>query len=145
MKTFSKDFEDLLQLFNQHQVEFVVVGGWAMAAYGHQRMTKDLDVLVRATPDNAVRTTQALHQFGAPKSLCNVRDFEKPGMVTQLGVPPWRIDVITEISGVTFDEAIVDATRFKFLGVTASVISRSALIKNNLVSARIQDLADAQV
>ncbi len=99
------DFRDLLRAFIDHDVDFIVVGAHALAAHGHVRATKDLDVWVRAEQDNAIRVVKALVAFGAPLHDLTVDDLATPGVVFQIGVPPVRIDIITEIDGVSFNEA----------------------------------------
>ena len=99
------DFRDLLREFIDHDVDFIVVGAHALAAHGHVRATKDLDVWVRAEPGNAGRVVSALAKFGAPLHDLSVDDLATPGVVFQIGVPPVRIDVLTDIDGVSFAEA----------------------------------------
>jgi hypothetical protein len=99
------DFRDLLAEFNAHEVEYLVVGGHALAAHGHVRATKDLDVWVRPTADNAPRVLRALGTFGAPLQDLSEKDLTVPGLILQIGLPPVRIDVITAIDGVGFDLA----------------------------------------
>src|SRR5688572_16238524 len=107
LRELNPDFRDLLLAFSKEGVEFVVVGAHALALHGVPRMTGDLDVLVRPSEDNAQRVWRALVAFGAPMQTAGVRveDFTTPGIVYQIGLPPSRIDVLTAITGVTFDEA----------------------------------------
>jgi len=140
-----KDQEELLAAFNAHGVEYVVIGGHAVGAYGEPRLTKDLDVLIRSTPDNAQRIFKALAEYGAPIAGYQPSDFfERTGQVIQFGVPPNRIDVLQAIEGVSTEEAWRDRT-ICFLdgGVQAPVISREHLIRNKKAVGRLQDLADA--
>lgn len=106
--TMNPDFRDLLHLFNVHSVEFIVVGAHALAAHGHVRATKDLDVWVSPTPDNAPRVYKALAEFGAPLHDLTVDDLSNEGTGFQIGVAPIRIDIITMIDGVTFKDAWPD-------------------------------------
>ena len=99
----SPDFRDLLAAFNAHGVEYLVVGAHALAANGHVRATKDLDVWVRPHPDNAARTLDALRSFGAPLHDLTADDLARPGLIFQIGVAPLRIDVITAIDGEAVD------------------------------------------
>jgi hypothetical protein len=99
------DFRDLLALFNAHGVDYLVVGGYAVAAHGHVRATKDLDVWVRPSPVNAPHVIRALVEFGAPLHDLTEADLSSPGIVFQIGVPPIRIDVLTSISAVEFEPA----------------------------------------
>src|SRR5947208_1500229 len=104
----SPDFNELLLEFNAHEVEYLVVGAHALAAYGHVRATKDLDVWVRPSSDNAKRVLEALSAFGAPLRDLKEDDLVKTGTIFQIGVPPLRIDVITAIDGVEFSESWPD-------------------------------------
>lgn len=140
------DFRDLLVSLDVAGAEFVVVGGYAVAFHGHPRATKDLDVFVRASTDNARCVIAALAAFGAPLEQLGIKeaDFEVAGMVVQLGVPPVRIDLLTEISGVSFDDAITGAPTMDVGGCAIRLLSRENLLRNKRASARLQDLADVE-
>jgi Nucleotidyltransferase of unknown function (DUF6036) len=140
----SSDFKELLQIFNDHNVEYLLVGAHALAVYGHVRATKDLDVWVRPDPGNAERVLTSLETFGAPLGDLNRADLSRTGTVFQIGVPPLRIDVMTEIDGVSFAEAWMDRFKTSFDGTPVFVISRRHLILNKKTSARLQDLADIE-
>ena len=140
----NRDFRDLLAEFNACGVDYLVVGAHALAAHGHVRATKDLDVWVRPEASNAHRVVQALKQFGTPLLDLTEADLTKPGTIFQIGVAPLRIDVITAIDGVSFEDAWLDRLRTKLGDVPACVLSREHLIKNKRASARIQDLADVE-
>src|SRR5574339_875662 len=99
------DFVDLLRAFADAEVRYLVVGAYALAHHGRPRATGDLDIWVDASPSNAPRVMRALAAFGAPMNEITEDDFAQPGVVFQIGVPPGRIDVLTELSGVTFAEA----------------------------------------
>ena len=139
------DFLDLLRALIEAGVEFVVVGAHALAAHGHPRATGDLDVLVRPTPDNAARVIDALLQFGAPLDAHGVSraDFEAPGNVYQVGLPPRRIDLLTSISGVSFDEAAASRILVTLGGMKLPILGRAALIKNKRATGRPKDIVDA--
>jgi hypothetical protein len=106
-------FRDLLVAFAEAGVEFVIVGAYAVAFHGAPRASGDIDVFVRPSPENATRVLSALARFGAPLEAAGLTavDFTRPGTVYQIGLPPRRIDVMTEISGLTFDEAWARASR----------------------------------
>ena len=140
----NQDFKDLLAEFNARQVEYLIVGAHALAAHGHVRATQDLDVWVRPEPENANRVMAALRAFGAPLHDLTVQDLSKPGLIFQIGVEPIRIDVLTVIDGVQFDEAWSQRINSTFAGEPVAVLSREHLIKNKLASARTQDLADVE-
>ena len=128
------------------QAEFVIVGGYAVAFHGHPRATKDIDILVRAERTNAKRVYEALARFGAPLSAFEVaaEDFAEYGGILQIGLPPFRIDVINSASGITFDEAVEEGGQLELEGRTIPIIGLNALLKNKRASARAQDLADVQ-
>lgn len=138
------DFKELLREFNAHNVEYLIVGAHALAAHGHVRATKDLDLWVRPEKLNAQRVLQALSDFGAPLSDLTADDLSNKETIFQIGLPPLRIDVITDIDGVEFAEAWPDRLETLFGGVPAFVISRHHLITNKKTAARLQDLADVQ-
>jgi hypothetical protein len=140
----NQDFRDLLAEFNAHGVEYIVVGGHALAAHGFVRATKDFDVWVRPSSANAPRVLAALTAFGAPlHDLCEA-DLASPGTVFQIGVPPIRIDVITAIDGVAFNNAWPVRILAPFADQMAPVLSREDLIRNKRAAGRPRDLLDAQ-
>ena len=138
------DFKELLLAFNAHNVEYLIVGTHALAAYGHVRATKDLDLWVRPDQNNAQRVLQALQDFGAPSGDLTADDLSKRGTIFQIGIPPLRIDIITHIDGVAFADAWPDRLEIGFGGIPAFVISRHHLIANKKTAARLQDLADVE-
>jgi hypothetical protein len=140
----NRDFRDLLAAFNAHGVEYLVVGAHALAAHGHVRATKDLDVWVRTDAANARRVLEALRSFGAPLHDLTEADLSTPGVVFQIGVPPLRIDVLTAIDGVTFEEAWPARMRTHFADVPVTVLSKQHTIQNKRAAGRTQDLADIE-
>lgn len=140
----NQDFVDLLRAFVAHDVRFMVVGAYALALHGRPRATGDLDVWIDATPDNAPRVMQALAAFGAPMAQIAEADFSRPGIVYQLGVPPGRIDVLTELTGLTFDEAWFDRVPHQFDGVPVDFIGRDAFLRNKRATGRAKDLGDIE-
>ena len=138
------DFRDLLVELVDTGVDFVVVGGYAVALHGHPRATKDIDILVRPSSENAAKVVQALGAFGAPLSQFGVTeaDFQHPGGVLQLGVPPFRIDLITEATGISYEEAVSACAAIDVDGRSVRFIGLAALLKNKRATARPQDLAD---
>ena len=140
----NRDFNDLLSALNAQRAEYLVVGAHALAAHGHVRATKDLDVWVRPERANAERVLAALRSFGAPLHDLTQADLTKAGLVFQIGVPPVRIDLLTAIDGVAFDEAWEERVRTRFGGVEVGVLSRNHLIRNKRASGRLQDLADVE-
>jgi hypothetical protein len=140
----NRDFRDLLAAFNAHGVEYLVVGAHALAAHGHVRATKDLDVWVRPDPANAARVIAALRAFGAPLHDLTESDLATPGVVFQIGVPPLRIDVLTAIDGVTFDDAWPARLHATFADIRVGVLSKRHTIANKRAAGRTQDLADIE-
>lgn len=140
-----KDFKDLLSEFNAHKVRYMIVGGYAYARYTEPRATKDLDIFIRADPENALAARSALIRFGAPVSEITLEDLAQPSTVIQIGVPPFRVDVILQIDGLTFDEAWTTSEEAVIDDeVTVRYISLDKLIVNKLASARPQDLLDVR-
>jgi hypothetical protein len=138
----SPDFRDLLSAFNAHGVDYLVVGAHALAAHGHVRATGDLDVWVRAEPANATRVMAALGAFGAPLNDLSADDLVTPGTIFRIGVAPIRIDVMTSIDGVGFDEAWAQRLVARFADVQVPVLSAAQLITNKRSVGRPQDMAD---
>ena len=139
------DFKELILVFNEGKVEYLIVGAHALAAYGHVRATKDLDVWIRPELENAERVLQALQRFGAPLSDVVVEDFVQEGTVFQIGLAPLRIDLLTTIDGVTFAEAWTERFVAKFGDVPAFILSQRHLIANKKATGRLQDLADVEM
>jgi hypothetical protein len=139
----SKDLREFIELLNSNGVEYLVVGGFAVAHHGFSRYTADLDFLVRASDGNSHRVVAALADFGFGSLGIQAEDFQSPGKVVQLGVPPNRIDIITSISGVSFDEAWVSRTSGMLEGLATQFIGREALIRNKESTGRAKDLGDA--
>ncbi len=140
----NRDFVELLQSFDDHDVQFLIVGAHALAAHGHVRATRDLDVFLRPTAENAERAIRALAAFGAPLDDLTADDLATEGTIFQIGVAPVRIDILTRIDGVAFDEAYRDRVETTFGGRPVAVLSREHLIRNKRASGRLQDLADLE-
>jgi hypothetical protein len=140
----NQDFRDLLAEFNAQGVEYLVVGAHALAAHGLVRATKDLDVWVRPDPQNARRVIGALAAFGAPLQDLTVDDLSVPGTIFQIGVAPIRIDVITAIDGVRFEEAWIARVQAPFADQVVAVLSRDDLLRNKRAAGRDQDLLDVK-
>jgi hypothetical protein len=141
-----EDFRDLLVALADARAEFVLIGGWAMAVHGRARATEDLDVLVRGTPSNSAKVFAALMAFGAPTGPHGVdaNTFGSEGPAYRLGMKPLRIEVLTKISGVSFDEAASESVRADVDGRAVPVIGRAALMKNKRAAGRHKDIDDAE-
>jgi len=141
----NEDFRDVVIAFADAEVEFLVVGAVALAFHGAPRASGDIDLLVRPSAENAARVFAALKTFGAPLEAHGVivEDFTRIGTVYQIGLPPRRIDILTRISGLDFDEAWASRVDALLERRTIHLIGRDAYIKNKLASGRPKDLADA--
>ncbi len=138
-----KDLREFIESLNSHGVEFVIVGGYALAYHGHPRYTRDIDILVRVSPENAVNVERALGGFGFGSLGLSSRDFLKPGQVIQLGHPPNRIDLLTSLSGVNSEEVWANRLPGDLDGLPVSFIDKQRFLLNKRAAGRPQDLADA--
>jgi hypothetical protein len=136
------DFRDLLRLFNAHAVEFVIVGGYAVGHHGAPRYTGDIDLFVRPTDENAARVLAALGEFGFASLSLEQSDFNRPDRVTQLGFPPCRVDIVTSLDAVEFDDAVGGASTGTYGDVEVRYLGRDALLRNKRAVGRAKDLAD---
>jgi predicted nucleotidyltransferase len=137
-----KDFREFIALLNSAGVEYLIVGGYALAAHGHPRYTGDLDVWIRATEINIGKLMEVLDRFGFGGLGLTRKDFEQPGTVVQLGYPPNRIDLLTAIDGVEFDDCLARKLVVKVAGVDLPVIGLEDFRANKRAAGRAQDLAD---
>jgi hypothetical protein len=142
----NEDFVDMLMALTGRQVEFLIVGAYALAAHGFPRATGDIDIFVAPTAENARRVHEALLEFGAPVGAHGVsaKDFETKGTVYQIGLPPRRIDLLTSISGVEYEEATTHAIHGHVGPCAVRFIGKAALIKNKSSTGRTKDLADVE-
>jgi hypothetical protein len=138
------DFNDMLSALSDEGVDYLIIGAYAMAVHGVPRATGDIDVWVRPSPDNADRVLRALARFGAPLGSLRAADLTGEGTVFQIGVAPNRVDVMTGIDGVRFDEAWPRRETRTIDGVTIAVIGRDDLIRNKRATGRPRDRADAE-
>jgi hypothetical protein len=137
-------FKELLSALNHCGAKYLVVGGYAVMLYTEPRYTKELDLWVEASEANAKGVFRALAEFGAPLAGIHAEDFEKPDLIYQLGVPPTRVDVLTSISGVKFEDAWTRRTEANFGEVRAFFIGLEDLLTNKRTVGRITDLADCE-
>ena len=138
------DFGELLASFNASGVEYLVVGGYALAYHGAPRFTGDLDLFVRPSPENAGRLLAALEAFGFGDIGLTRDDFTRPDVVVQLGVPPVRVDILTSLSGVTWEQAAAGGVPAALGGVPVVFIGLEAFVANKRASGRRKDLADLE-
>jgi hypothetical protein len=137
-------FKELLQLLEKNNAEYVLVGGYAVAFHGFPRFTKDLDIFYRNSEENVKRIKRALIEFGFPEEQLPDSLFYESGNIIQFGIEPLRVDILNEIDGVSFDEAIKNHIRGKYGDLDIKFIGINELIKNKEVSGRPQDLVDAK-
>lgn len=143
MKT-QKDFKELLELFNKYKVEYVIVGAYALAFHGCPRYTGDLDLLVKPDLDNAKKIIESIKLFGFSSLDLSLEDFTSLGKVIQLGVPPIRIDLITSITALTWEQIEPHKLKGEYAGVPVYFIGKDELILNKKALGRHKDLADIE-
>lgn len=140
----NRDFHEFLQSFVAHDVRFLIVGGYALAAHGHPRYTKDLDVWVWTDPSNSPRIIDALTEFGFGDLGLSASDFEQVGVVVQLGREPQRIDILTFATGLDFSEAYERRMLVELGGIEVPFVSLDDLRANKRAAGRLRDLADLE-
>ena len=140
----NQDFKDFIQLLNKNKVRYLVVGGYAVALHGHPRYTKDLDFWIWKNEKNANNLIKTLRDFGFDSPDLKAEDFLRPGYVIQLGYPPNRIDLLTDIDGVDFESCFESKVEVPIEGIIVNFIDLENLKKNKKASGRLQDLADLE-
>jgi hypothetical protein len=136
------DFKDMLLCLQEEKVEFLVVGAYALAAHGNPRATGDLDLWIKPDAENGQRVIRALRAFGAPTANLSVDDFVREDTIVQIGVVPCRIDLITGIEAVRFDEAWENRVEASVDGLTLFVLSKADMLKNKVAMSRDKDKSD---
>ncbi len=139
-----KDFRDLFELLTAHKVEYLIVGAYALAFHGAPRYTGDMDIYVKPNPTNAQRIMAALNDFGFGSVELSTTDFEVEDKVVQLGFPPVRVDIVTSITGVSWEEAASGRIEGTYGDVRVYYIGREQFISNKRVLGRKKDLADLE-
>jgi len=142
--TLAKNFRDFLKLLRMHRVKYVVVGGYAVAVHGHPRATGDLDVFVELSHKNAAQLAKVFTEFGFGGPDVNAALFSRPGKIIRVGRPPERLEVMNEISGVTFAECYAHRVIFKDQDLPIAFIDLVRLVRNKRASGRLKDLADVE-
>ena len=140
----SPDFKELLSLLEKHKVRYLVVGGYAIMKYTEPRFTKDLDLWISTDKENAKAVYTALKEFGAPLKGLTPVDFTQEGYFYQMGNPPFRLDVMMSIPGVTFEASWANREKVQVEDLVVPFISKADLIKSKEASSRPQDLLDAE-
>ena len=139
-----RDFKELLALFNAHDVDYLIVGAYALAYYGSPRYTGDMDILVRADLENARRILSALEEYGFGSLGLRNEDFSSPDKIVQLGVVPVRVDIITSITGLSWEEAAASREYGNYGDVAVHYLGKRAFIRNKQALGRKKDLADLE-
>ncbi|TDI87277.1 MAG: hypothetical protein E2O77_13545 [Caldithrix sp.] len=140
----TQDFKEFIESLNGNDVKYLVIGGFAVAFHGHPRYTKDLDIWVNSTNSNVKKLLKALNDFGFGSLGLTLEDFLNPENVIQLGCPPNRIDLVTEINGVNFELCYVQKVETQIDGLKVNFIDLKNLKKNKKATGRAQDLADLE-
>ena len=138
----NKDFKEFIESLNANDVQYLIVGGYAVAFHGHPRYTKDIDIWIKLDPTNAEKIIHALKQFGFASLELTPEDFLVPDQIIQLGYPPHRIDLITTLIAVDFNECFDNRIETDIDGVTVNFIDVENLKRNKAASGRPQDIAD---
>ncbi len=142
--TTQPDFEELLRLLEKHKVDYMIVGGYAVAFHGYPRFTKDIDVFYDVSTDNLERLRNALMEFGfQPKQLAT-ETFTDPGAVVTFGIAPVRVDLLNSIDGVKYPDARAGRVRGRYGRIEVSFIGRAELLRNKRATGRLRDAADAE-
>ncbi|MFQ5578754.1 MAG: hypothetical protein ACE5G8_17390 [Anaerolineae bacterium] len=140
----NQDFKEFIQSLNDNRVRYLVIDGYAAALHGYPRYTKDIDIWIEMSPDNAAKMVKALEQFGFGSPGLQATDFLVPDQIIQLGYPPNRIDLLTTAPGVDFEECYVSRLEVVVDETTANFIDLDNLKKSKRVAGRLQDLADLE-
>ncbi len=138
----NEDYKEILQILLNNEVKFLVVGAYAMAVYGYPRATGDFDIWVEATSGNSQKIYLSLSEFGAPLSQITEETFAEKGIVFQIGVAPRRIDIITHVDGVEFNDAYQDKEEVEIENLKIPFLSKINLIKNKKATGREKDNLD---
>jgi len=139
-----KDFKEFLALLNAHEVDFMIVGGYALAYHGAPRYTGDIDVFIKSDSKNAQRIIKVLEEFGFSSLELSSDDFQKKDRVVQLGLPPVRIDIITSISGVSWEQADASKEPGMYGDVPVFYIGKNQYVANKKATGRTKDIADIE-
>ena len=140
----NSDYRDILLILSEKKVKFLLVGAYAMAAHGYPRSTMDIDLWVMPSPENSLLVLQALEDFGSPVGDLSAEDLQKEGIIFQIGVAPRRIDILTSVDGLKFEDALARSEMIEIEGIPINVLSIPDLIINKRAAGRTKDLADAE-
>jgi hypothetical protein len=141
---FTQDFKEFLELLNKNQVEYLIVGGYAVAMHGYPRYTGDLDVWIKADGETAIKILKTLDEFGFGSLGLRREDFMEEGNVIQMGYPPFRIDILTKADGIDFTECYRNRVIVEHDGIRIPILNIQDLRKNKTATGRAKDLDDLQ-
>ncbi len=141
----NEDYKEMLQLLLEEQVDFMIVGAYALGTHGYPRATGDIDIWVKPNTINSKKLCKALARFGAPLGQIQVDEFSTEGIIFQIGVIPRRIDIMTKIDGVTYEEADEDKIIVEIEDLKIPIISLEKFIKNKMATGREKDELDIKV
>lgn len=140
----NQDFKEFIQFLNDNDVRYLVVGGYAVALHGYPRYTKDIDIWIESSRENATKLLDALEQLGFGSVGLKIEDFLEADQIIHLGYPPNRIDLLTTLAGVSFEDCYGSKVEVAIEGVIVNFIDMDNLKRNKRASGRLQDLADAE-
>ena len=139
-----QDFREFISLLNQNNIEYLVIGGYAVSYYGYPRYTGDMDIWINKTDENALKMVAVIKSFGFDTSALSINNFNRKHLITRLGNPPLRIDVLTTIDGVAFEDSFKGRLIAEIEGLKINFISYSGLLKNKKASGRSKDRNDLE-
>ena len=140
----NEDYKDMLQALSDENVKFILIGAYAMAAHGYPRATMDIDIWIMPSPENVDAVFRALQRFGAPLHNLTTKDLQIDGTIFQIGVAPRRIDIITGVSGLKFEETYQNALLINIEGIDVRIPAINDLISNKKATGRTKDMADVE-
>lgn len=141
----NNDYKDILLALSAEKADYILVGAYALAMHGYPRATMDIDLWVKPSPENAEAVLRALKRFGAPLHGLTKENLLSDDIVFQIGVAPKRIDILTGVSGLRFDDASARSIQVSVEGISLRILSIDDMIQNKKASGRLKDLADAEV
>ncbi len=143
-QTLPEDFKEFLKLLTECEVEYLLIGGYAVGYHGYPRATADMDIWVAISPENAYRLVEAFRRFGLSESSITPATFQMPGKIIRMGVPPMRIEVLTDIDGVEFAKCYAERIHALIDNQSVNLISKENLLLNKRISGRFKDLDDVE-
>ncbi|HHJ51008.1 MAG TPA: hypothetical protein ENJ88_08940 [Phaeodactylibacter sp.] len=140
----NKDFKEFIELLNEHDVKYLIIGGYAVNFHGYPRYTRDIDFWLWMTESNIKKLMQAIKDFGFGSLRLEIEDFMDPENIIQLGYEPYRIDLLVDVNGIDFEECYQKRVKARLDGTDVNFLSLQDLIEAKKKAGRLQDLADAE-